>query len=142
MGLRERVLQIWREVENEGQLDAMDRHFAADYVRHSEEGSASREEFKQIISDLHVGFPDLEFEVLDVVEEGNKAAYRWRSTGTHDGPYLGVPPTHRRVTATGITISRFDEDGRTAEDWASWNKVSVLHTLGIIPIDERAKPEQ
>jgi steroid delta-isomerase-like uncharacterized protein len=135
MNLSERVLDLWREVEEEGRLDAMDEYFAEDYVRHSEDGDASREEFKQIIDDLHTGFPDLTFEVLDLVEQDDRVAYRWRSTGTHDGPYLGVPATHRRVVASGITISRFDAEGRTAEDFASWNKVSVLHTLGIIPID-------
>jgi steroid delta-isomerase-like uncharacterized protein len=134
MRLSDRVLELWREVEEEGRIDAMDEYFAEDYVRHSEEGDASREEFKQIIDDLHAGFPDLTFEVLDLVEEGDRVAYRWRSTGTHDGPYLDVPATHRRVVASGLTISRFDDDGRTVEDWASWNKVSVLHTLGIIPI--------
>jgi predicted ester cyclase len=49
---------------------------------------------------------------------------------------MGVPPTHKRITATGITISRL-EGGRIVEEWASWNKVSVLHTLGIIPIGPR-----
>jgi predicted ester cyclase len=49
---------------------------------------------------------------------------------------MGVPPTHKRVTAEGLTISRFS-DGRIAEEWASWNKVAVLHRLGIFPIDQR-----
>jgi hypothetical protein len=45
-----------------------------------------------------------------------------------------VPPTHQRIVATGITFAQV-RDGKLAEEWASWNKVSVLHNLGIIPID-------
>jgi predicted ester cyclase len=48
---------------------------------------------------------------------------------------MGVPPTHRPVTFGGITISRFDDDGRIVEDWASWDRVTVLHRLGIVPLD-------
>jgi predicted ester cyclase len=48
---------------------------------------------------------------------------------------MGVPPTYRSITFSGMTISRFDPDGRIAEDWASWNRVSVLHSLGIVPLD-------
>ncbi|MFC7766345.1 ester cyclase [Leucobacter soli] len=98
------------------------------------QGDQTLEDFKRILNGLHSGFPDLRSEVVDIVEEGDRVAYRWVSTGTHLGDYLGAPPTGRTVTASGITISRF-ENGRIVEDWASWNEVSVLHSIGVLPID-------
>lgn len=132
--LGQRIREIWRTVEDDGDIEAMERFFAASFVRHSDEGDVTLDEFKSMLSALRSGFPDMQYAVLETVAEGDRVAYRWESTGTHVGEYYGAPPTGRPVTARGITISRFGADGLIAEDWASWNKVSVLHALGIIPL--------
>ncbi len=133
-----RIREIWRAVEGEpgsaGDLDAMDRFFDPGFVRRSDEGDATLADFKAMLAALHDGFPDMRYVVLETVAEGDRVAYRWESTGTHSGTYYGAPPTGRVVTARGITISRFGADGRVVEDHASWNKMSVLHALGIIPL--------
>jgi steroid delta-isomerase-like uncharacterized protein len=130
---RQLVLDAWNALDRDRDLTAIERFFAPGYVRHSSEGDYTREGLAEILRGLFAGFPDLSTVTEDVIGEGDRVAYRWVSTGTHLGPYLGIPATHKQVVATGITISRF-EHGLIAEDWASWNKVSVLHDLGIIPI--------
>jgi steroid delta-isomerase-like uncharacterized protein len=131
---RERLEDMWRAIDR-GHVEVMQQFFADDYVRRSEEGVLSRGEFAEALAALHAGFPDLESTIHDVVSEGNRAAWRWSARGTHQNAYMGVPPTHRSITFSGITISRFGDDGRIVEDWASWNRVSVLHCLGIVPLD-------
>lgn len=133
MDLKDVLARTWTELDDNKNVGALDQFFAPDYVRHGRR-SYTRDEFKQMLRELHIGFPDLEMVSLDMVREENRIAYRWESVGTHLGPYLGALPTRRRIRAYGITISRF-EDGVIAEDWASWNEVSVLHDLGILPID-------
>jgi steroid delta-isomerase-like uncharacterized protein len=135
MSVAEKLAEMWRTIDDEGRLDEMGRFFAAGYVRHSDEGDMDLEEFRLALGQLQAAFPDLTARVSNVVVEGDRAAYMWSATGTHSAPYLGAPATGRSVTAAGITISRFGEDGRIVEDWASWNRTSVLHRLGIIPID-------
>lgn len=125
---------MWRALDDEQRLDQMDRYFSDAYIRHSQEGQMSREEFREALAALQAGFPDLRTRISDAVVEGNRVAYRWSAVGTHEGTYLGAPATHKEIEATGITIATFGGDGRIEEDWASWNKVSVLHPLGIIPI--------
>jgi predicted ester cyclase len=134
MSHRERIEEIWVALDR-GRVDVMQHYFAADYVRHSDEGDLSREGFAEGLAALHAGFPDLESSIEDVISGPDRAAWRWSAGGTHDGIYMGVPPTHRRVTFSGITISRFDEGGLICEDWASWNRVTVLHRMGILPLD-------
>lgn len=134
MNRKRQLVELWSRVDNARDPEAMDGLFAPHYVRHGGTQDLSRDEFKRTLAALHAGFPDLRSEVVNIVEEGDQVAYRWVSTGTHLGTYLGAPPTGRRVTASGITISRFDE-GLIVEDWASWNEVSVLHSIGVLPID-------
>lgn len=112
---------------------AFDAVFRPDYVRHSGDSSLTREEYRTVIKELYAAFPDLEMAIIDAVEQGDRVAFRWESTGTHTGSYYGVPPTNRRVTARGMTISRFEGDC-IVEDWTSWDKASVLDSLGIIQL--------
>jgi steroid delta-isomerase-like uncharacterized protein len=110
--------------------------FAEGYVRHSSEGSdQTRAEFRATLESLYDAFPDLEVTVEDLVATDVRAAYRWASTGTHKGEYMGIPPTNRRLTAAGITFSRID-DGLVVEEWTSWNKATILRLLGIITLDD------
>lgn len=129
------LIEAWNVIDGERRLEAMEEYFAPNYVRHAEDGTYSREEFRDLLASLYEAVPDLRYAILDSVAELDRVAYRWTSEGTHLGTYLGIPATHKRITAGGITISRFGADGRIAEDWASWNRASVLHSLGIIPID-------
>jgi steroid delta-isomerase-like uncharacterized protein len=127
------VLATWNAIDNDRHGSALATYFSEDYVRHSGEDDYSRDEFAEVLKSLYAGFPDLITTTEDLVAEGDRVAYRWVSVGTHLGPYLGVPPTYRRVKASGITLSRL-EAGVIVEDWTSWDKASVLHQLGIIPI--------
>jgi predicted ester cyclase len=53
-------------------------------------------------------------------------------TGTHQGEYLGLPPTGRSVTYNEIFIFRF-EAGRIAETWGVVDLLAQLRQLGAIP---------
>lgn len=68
-------------------------------------------------------FPDLSSVPEQLLSVDDKVVLRLRWTGTHDGPYLGVQPTGKRVEVRGITIWRFDEE-MVVEDW----------TVGHIPL--------
>jgi steroid delta-isomerase-like uncharacterized protein len=130
---RDYLENLWRTIDS-GKVHLLDQYLADEYRRHSDEGLLSREQFAEALSALYAGFPDLRTTIHDVLSDGNRAAHRWSAVATHQGTYLGVPPTGPAVGAGGITISRFGADGRIVEDWSSWNRSSVLHTLGIIPI--------
>ncbi|WP_109508544.1 ester cyclase [Nocardioides speluncae] len=110
-----------------------DAVFSPDYVRHSGDSTLNKNEYRAVVADLYAAFPDLTMTILDAVEQGDRVAFRWESTGTHTGSYYGVPPTNRRITARGMTISRFEDD-RIVEDWTTWDKASVLDSLGIIQL--------
>jgi predicted ester cyclase len=131
--LPEFLRQAWSDIDNGGNIAALDKYFAPHYVRHGRK-DWSREQFRELLAELYAGFPDLRQVTFDAIHEGDRVAYRWESEGTHLGPYLGALPTGRKIQAKGITITRF-ENGLIVEDWASWNELSVLHDIGIMPID-------
>ena len=134
MTLSDKIRTAWSLAADDAGIDAAFADlFSTDYIRHSGADSMDRQGFVIVMRELLDAFPDLRIEILDAVEQDDRVAYRWESTGTHSDTYLGVLATNKPVVARGITISRF-VDGRVVEEWASWDKVSVLHSLGILQL--------
>jgi len=134
MTLTDLLLRAWADVSGpNGFGPGFDAVFSPDYVRHSGDSTLDRDQYRAVIEELYTAFPDLTMTILDAVEQDDRVAFRWESTGTHTGSYLGVLPTHRPVTARGMTISRF-EANQVVEDWTTWDKASVLDSLGIIQL--------
>lgn len=69
-------------------------------------------------------FPDAQWTIEDLLEDGDKVVGRWTFRGTHKGPFLNVPPSGREVSYPIIGIYRI-ENGRIAEDW------HIYHALGL-----------
>jgi predicted ester cyclase len=114
-------------------VESLDRYYSADFVRHGDKGDYTREQLREGLVGLYRGFPDLVRKQYDLVAEDDRVAYRWEATGTHLGEYLGVRPTGRPIAVQGMVMCRFAH-GQIVEEWASWNKASLLHNLGIIPL--------
>jgi predicted ester cyclase len=87
---------------------------------------------KEVFGTLLRAFPDLHVTVEDVIEEGDKLVSRNVVTGTHEGDYMGLPPTGRSVTYNEIFILRFVK-GRITETWGVVDVLSQMRQLGAIP---------
>jgi steroid delta-isomerase-like uncharacterized protein len=89
------------------------------------------EEAKQFIAMFKSAFPDMHATVEDVVAEGDKVVTRVTLRGTHQGEVEEFgPPTGRQVEIEGITIHRI-EDGKIAEEWNSYDNLSMMQQLGL-----------
>lgn len=121
------------EVWTNGNLDAMDDLFTPDSVLHAPEGDVvGPEAFKPYNRQYLEAFPDLTYEIRDVVAEGDRVAFRARMTGTHEGEFMGTPPTGERFDAEGIIVARI-EDGKIVERWASYDALGMMRQLGLLP---------
>jgi steroid delta-isomerase-like uncharacterized protein len=85
-----------------------------------------------VFARLHRAFPDLHITVEDVIAEGDKVVGRNSVTGTHQGEYMGLPPTGKPVAYNEIFIFRF-VNGRIAETWGVVDVVSQMKQLGVVP---------
>jgi steroid delta-isomerase-like uncharacterized protein len=83
---------------------------------------------------LHVAaFPaEPAVEVEDMVAQGDKLAVRWTWQVTHQGEYMGIPPTGNSLILTGMTIHRL-VDGKVAENWHQYDALGFLQQLGVVP---------
>jgi steroid delta-isomerase-like uncharacterized protein len=77
-------------------------------------------------------FPDIHVAVEDVIAEGDRVVTRNTVTGTHQGEFLGLPPTGKSVSYNEIFVVRF-ADGRIAEIWGVVDALAQMKQLGMIP---------
>jgi len=82
-------------------------------------------------------FPDLHFTFEDLIAEGDKVVVRWTSRGTQQGDLMGIPPTGKQFSTTGIEIYRF-EDSKIVEHWLESDALGMLQQLGAVPTPGQA----
>ena len=80
-------------------------------------------------------FPDIHFEVLSVLAEGDQVLIHWMASGTHDERLATVtgqtiPPTQRGVRVSGALLIEV-RDGKIVHDWSYWDQLTLLAQLGI-----------
>ena len=128
------VRRRYHDAWNAGDVAGLDAIMARDVVNHSPlPGQASGVEgFKQALQWMRAGVPDLTITIESQIAEGDLVATRWVGTGTHSGTLMGVPPTGKRVTVSGIDICRI-ADGRIIEYWQELDTLSMLQQVGAIP---------
>jgi|SRR5918992_874908 predicted ester cyclase len=85
-------------------------------------------------ADMFKAFPDWNFEVLDVVAEGENAAVRWRATGTFNGPvrFEGMEPNGAQVEIEGCDVLTI-RDGKLVSIYAYTNGAETMRQLGALP---------
>jgi predicted ester cyclase len=117
---------------NRGNLAAIDELFAPDFIEHQAGIASGREGVKGSILALRSAFAGLNLQVEDAIAEGDKVWLRLQATGTHEGPFMGVPATGRPIDITVIDIARI-VDGRLVEHWGVADRLRVVEQLGLTP---------
>ena len=125
------------EVVNAGSTDLLAGLIATNHIGHDPLGDHYGPEGMRIaVAEYRAAFSDLRVTAEDFVTEGDKVVHRFTLRGTHTGPFMGIPPTGRVVTVSGIAIDRL-ADGKVAESWVNLDALNLLRQLGAPPTLER-----
>jgi predicted ester cyclase len=83
---------------------------------------------KQWLGDQWSSFPDLTIVDYFTVAQGDIVAARWTASGTSQGNFLILPPAHKTIEYTGVSMYRI-EDGKMAEIWETRNTMGIMQQL-------------
>ena len=119
-----------------GDVSVVDELHSPDFVDRDSAGRPSGNDgFKQGIVVLFRAFPDFRARVQDLVvdTENGTVAVRWTAVGSHNGEYLGAPPSGKQVRFKGIEIIRIRND-QIVERWGEWDGIELLVQLGRVSV--------
>lgn len=104
---------------------------APEYVEHLPTGDISLTQLRQYAPRFFVAFPDINIAIQDMVAEGDKVAVlvNWRAT--HQGEYMGITPTDRKIDIPVAYIIKI-LGGRWVEFW-NVTDIRLMLQLGVIP---------
>ena len=127
------------EVVNKKKRAAIDEFIDPQMVDHTlPPGVPARiEGQRQVFSMYSTAFSDTHFMVEDMIVEGDKVVVRLSMSATQHGAFLGLPPTGKHVTFTGIDIICI-AGGKLVERWAQTDMQGLWQQLGVVASPEQA----
>ena len=129
------VRRFIEEVWNSGNLDMIDELIAENHVDHDPAQSGApggRQAVRSFVEMYRSAYPDTRLAIGEMIAEGDLVAMTWTATGTHRGELMGIAPTGRSVTVSGIGVDRI-AGGQIVESWANYDALGMLAQLGALP---------
>ena len=87
--------------------------------------------YLSVVHWMRTGFSDVQWHIIDLAAGSDKVAVMWELTGTHDGEFLGVKPTGKRIKTTVMNFYYFNSDGKIINDIAAEGMMGILRPLGL-----------
>jgi steroid delta-isomerase-like uncharacterized protein len=108
-------------------------------------GTVDKAGYLETVKAYRAAFPDLKLEIVSQVCEEDRIATRWIARGTNKGAFLGMAPSGKFATTTGLDLAEF-RDGKLVSEFNVYDSLSLLRQLGLesvaVPTPElHQKPE-
>ncbi len=127
------VRSFWDELTR-GNLSVIEQFVAPEVIDHNPfpgQGPGA-EGLKEVFQIFRSAFPDAQVTIEDFTAEGDRLAFRTVMRATHQGDFMGIAPTGKTVTMTGIELIRM-ADGKMAERWGLSDDLGLMQQLGVAP---------
>lgn len=86
---------------------------------------------KQHLVDVKKTYPDYTMKILKQYADGDYVISEFIMEGTHEGEWIGIKPTHKRLSFTGVDIDKV-VDGKIAEHGGAVNTFDTLYEENLI----------
>ena len=133
------IKRFVEELWNARRLDVADQIFSEDCVTHqlrsgvlAEPARRGPQAVKEHVSGWLMSFPDLRFNVEQMIAERDRVVSQLVMEGTHQGTWMGISPTGKRLQVRMITIHRI-ANSKIAEDWILVESLGLFQQLGVLP---------
>ncbi len=122
------------EVVNKGNFDVVDQLYSPDYVDHAAPPGApgGPAGVKAVMKMFRTAFPDVHFEIVHMVAEGDIVATFVTGEGTNQGPFMGHPASGKRAKWNSTGFFRVT-GGRIVEHWGVPDLLAILSQIGAVP---------
>ncbi|MGA7731952.1 MAG: ester cyclase [Chloroflexia bacterium] len=122
-----RWVHAWNTDTN---FDVVEDIFAQDWIDRNPipGGPQGMEGAKYFVTAFRRSFSDIHLDIDLLLSEGDHVMFRWIAGAVHTGPFLGIDPTGKHVTFSGITVHRV-ANNRFAESTAEIDFLGLIEQL-------------
>jgi steroid delta-isomerase-like uncharacterized protein len=127
------------EVQGKGKFDVFEDLFADDFIDHTPQPDTTPDKagVRKLYTYIRAAFPDFHAEIHWQLADGDRVTTYKTYHGTHEGPFLGVAPTHRRIHFETVDVMRV-QNGKITDHWGVGNLLSLMQQIGgwVPPADK------
>ena len=87
--------------------------------------------YLSVVDFMRKSFSDIHWEIEDIISEDKKAAVSWICSGTHDGIFMGMPPSGKKFSFRCMNFYYFNDDGKIIKDVAAQGMAGLFEALGV-----------
>ena len=128
MTSKELVIGFFMEGYVHHNYDFLMEHMTANYFDNSPCAARTNLECVNVLKSTEQIFPDMQVDILDLIEEHERIAVQARFTGTHSAELCGVPATGKKISFEALEIFRV-KNGKIVESWGYWPDMQILELL-------------
>ena len=88
--------------------------------------------YLSVVDLMRKSFSDIRWDIVDMVAEDDKVAVSWICSGTHDGDFMGLAPTGKKVSFSAMNFYYFNADGKIINDVAAKGLIGFFEALGLL----------
>jgi steroid delta-isomerase-like uncharacterized protein len=121
------------EVQSRGNFEVFEELFADDFVDHTPQPNMTpnKEGVRDLYHKLRVAFPDFRADIHWQAADGELVTTYKTYHGTHQGMFLGVAPTGRKIHFETVDVMRV-RNGKITDHWGVANLFSLMQQLGAL----------
>ena len=88
--------------------------------------------YLSVVHFMRKGFSDVQWHITDMVADEDKVAVKWDLTATHDGEFMGIKPTNKKISVCVMNFYYFNKDGKVTNDVAAEGMIGILRGIGAL----------
>jgi steroid delta-isomerase-like uncharacterized protein len=125
---REVILKFYGEMLNNRHMEQI-----AEIVspRYSNAAGAGPDAIRQGAEQLLKAFPDIKWQIEEIVSDDNKVMVKQRTTGTHLGTFQGHAPSGKAFVTEGFALYKFSE-GKIISHQVMTDRYGFLQQIGAL----------
>lgn len=127
------VRRLITEAQEGGKLDVVDEILGDDFVDHTPLPGLppTRDGVRLLFAGLRAAFPDLKVTIHEQIGDEEKVVTRKTFSGTHAGPFMGIPASGNPVRFEVIDILTV-RSGRIREHRVILDQLGLMQQLGAM----------
>ncbi|MFX1482988.1 MAG: ester cyclase [Promethearchaeota archaeon] len=122
--------EMWSKPDLDLADEIIDDKYNPDWISIDKVGP---DQVKHEINYFRSVFPDLKYEIIDIIADDEKVWIRYKGKGTQRGNAWGFEPTGKGVEFDGATILYINQAGKIVDRWGAFCFYDILVDLGLTP---------
>ena len=90
------------------------------------------EGYLSVVHWMRKGFSDVQWHIIDMIADEDKVAVHWDLTGTHDGEFMGIKPTNKKISVCVMNFYYFNKEGKVTNDIAAEGMIGILRGINAL----------